>query len=119
MFGSYVIGARGPDNAFVDVGDVAGVDTVKDAQIQSEIMREGLITGRRIERASASGVRPGMDLRPRIVVTVKFEGILKDPMTEELKLRSPKVVQIRADKTAAEADTLKDLERIWLKDRMG
>ena len=119
VFGSYVIGCRGADNAFVDVGDVAGVDRVKDAQIQAEIMREGLITGRRIERQSASGVRPGMDLRPHIVVTVKFEGILKDPMTEEFKLRSPKLVQIRSDKTAAECDTMKDLERIWLRDRMG
>lgn len=118
-FGSYVIGCRGADNAFVDVGDVAGVDRVRDAQIQAEIMRQGLITGRRIERQSASGVRPGMDLRPHIVVTVKFEGVIKDSMTEEFKLRSPKLVQIRSDKTAAECDGVKDLERIWLRERMG
>lgn len=118
-FGSYVIGARGPDNAFVDVGDVAGVDQERDAQIQGEILREGLITGRRIERQSASGKRPGMDLRPSIVVTVKFEGVVKDDLTEAFSLRGPKVVQIRSDKTAAECDTVKDLERIWLKERMG
>lgn len=118
-FGSYVIGARGPDNAFVDVGDVAGVDVDRDRQIQAEIMREGLITGRRIERQSASGVRPGIDLRPSIVVTVKFEGVIKDSLTGELKLRSPKLVQIRSDKSAPECDRLEDLERIWLRERMG
>ena len=36
------------------------------------IAREGLITGRRIERQSASGVRPGFELRPYVTVTVKF-----------------------------------------------
>jgi DNA ligase-1 len=119
MFGSYVIGARSADGGFTDVGDVAGVDRQRDAEIQAEIMREGLITGQRIERQSASGVRPGMDLRPHIVGTVRFEGIVKDPVSGELKLRDPKLVHIRADKTALEADSVKDLEAIWLRDRMG
>jgi len=119
MFGSYVIGARTPEGSFADVGDVAGVDRIKDAQIQQEVMREGLITGQRIERKSASGVRSGMDLRPHIVATVKFEGIIKDNLSGELKLRDPKMVAIRSDKTAAEADTLKSLEQIWLRHRVG
>jgi len=119
MFGSYVIGARSADGGFVDVGDVAGVDVHRDAEIQAEIMREGLITGQRIERQSASGVRPGMDLRPHIVGTVRFEGVMKDNVTGELKLRDPKLVHLRADKTALEADSVKDLEAIWLRDRMG
>ena len=64
MFGSYVIGARKDDGSFEDVGDVAGLDIERDRVIQAEVVREGLITGRRIERASASGVRPGLELRP-------------------------------------------------------
>ncbi|MFT4622042.1 MAG: DNA ligase-1 [Myxococcota bacterium] len=119
MFGSYVIGSRTAEGGFVDVGDVAGVDVERDAQIQAEIMREGLITGRRIERKSASGVRPGLDLRPHIVVTVKFEGVVKDDLTGELKLRGPKLVALRSDKSAHEADALSDLEKNWLKQRMG
>ena len=74
LFGSYVIGARNPQGGYEDVGDVAGVDRVRDAQIQQEIMRDGLLTGARIERPSSSGTRPGVELRPSIVVTVKFEG---------------------------------------------
>ncbi len=118
-FGSYVIGARTPDGGFEDVGDVAGVDVQRDAQIQAEIMREGLITGQRIERQSASGVRPGMDLRPHIVVTVRFEGIVKDSLTGDLKLRDPKLVHIRSDKPAGEADSVKGIEEIWIRQRMG
>ncbi|MGE0431282.1 MAG: hypothetical protein AB7S36_03395, partial [Planctomycetota bacterium] len=64
LFGSYVIGALAPDGSFEDMGDVAGLDQVRDAEIQAVIMREGLLTGRRIERPSASGVRPGLELRP-------------------------------------------------------
>ncbi|MCB9678764.1 MAG: hypothetical protein H6737_26915 [Alphaproteobacteria bacterium] len=118
-FGSYVIGARTPEGGFVDVGDVAGLDRVRDAQIQGEIMREGLITGRRIERQSASGTRPGMELRPSIVVTVRFEGIVKDSLEGELKLRDPKLVMIRSDKSAMEADSTKNIEELWLRQRVG
>lgn len=119
MFGSYVIGARTADGGYADVGDVAGVDVVRDQQIQAEILREGLITGQRIERKSASGVRPGMDLRPHIVATVRFEGIVKDNVTGELKLRDPKLVHVRSDKTARECDAVKDIEELWLRQRMG
>ena len=77
-FGSYVIGAKNAEGTFDDVGDVAGLDRVRDAEIQGQIMREGLITGRRVERPSASGVRPGFELRPALVGTVRFEGITKD-----------------------------------------
>ena len=118
VFGSYVIGARSADGGYVDVGDVAGVDVQRDAQIQQEIMREGLITGQRIERKSMSGVRPGMELRPHMVVTVRFEGIVKDSATQELKLRDPKLVHIRSDKSALEADSVKDIETLWIRQTM-
>jgi len=119
MFGSYVIGARQPDGSFADVGDVAGVDRARDMQIQQVIMREGLITGRRIERQSSSGVRPGFELRPHIVAMVKFEGIAKDFTTGLLSLRDPKLVQIRSDKTAFEADQAAALEQLYLRQRVG
>lgn len=118
-FGSYVIGARTPAGGFEDVGDVAGVDKIRDLELQAEILGDGLATGRRIERPSASGVRSGMELRPHIVVTVKFEGIARDTTTGRLGLRSPKLAAIRADKPASEADTTQAIEEIYLRQRVG
>jgi len=119
MFGSFAIGARTQDGGFVDVGDVAGVGQHRDREIQAEIMRNGLITGQRVERQSASGVRPGVELRPHIVVTVRFEGIVKDSVTKELKLRDPKLVAIRSDKHAGEVDKVSAIEELYFQQRMG
>ena len=118
VFGSYVIGAKTP-KGFEYVGDVAGVDKIRDAQIQQEIMRDGLMTGRRIERPSSSGTRPGVELRPSIVVTVKFEGIVRDQVTGDLSLRDPKLAVIRSDKSAEETDSIDMLQEIYLKQRVG
>ena len=117
MFGSYVIGARREDGSFEDVGDVAGVDVERDRVIQAEIVREGLITGRRIERPSASGVRPGLELRPHVVVTIKFEGITRDATTKKLSLRDPKIATLRTDKSVFEADTLRSIEELAMRER--
>jgi DNA ligase-1 len=118
-FGSYVIAAKKPDGSFEDVGDVAGVDRARDLEIQGEIVRDGLATGRRIERPSSSGTRSGLELRPSIVVTVKFEGIARDNVTGRLGLRGPKLAAIRADKPASEADTTQTIEAIYLRQRVG
>ncbi len=118
-FGSYVVAARKPDGGYQFVGDVAGVDRVRDAEIQHEITREGLMTGARIERPSASGVRPGVELRPHIVVTVKFEGITREQGSGELSLRDPKLAVIRSDKSALEADTVGAIEEMYLRQRVG
>ena len=119
MFGSYVVGARRPDGSFENVGDVAGVDRARDAEIQRQILQEGLMTGRRIEHKSASGTASGVELLPSIVVTVKFEGIARDQTTGRLGLRSPKLAVIRADKPASEADTTQSLEALYLRQRVG
>ena len=119
VFGSYVIGARHTDGTFEFVGDVAGVDRVRDEQIRQEIMREGLLTGRRIERPSSSGTRPGVELKPQIVVTVKFEGIVRDQVTRRLSLRDPKLAMIRSDKSAHEADLFDSLEELFIRQRVG
>lgn len=119
LFGSYVIGARNSQGGFEIVGDVAGVDRVREADIHREIMRDGLMTGQRIERPSASGARPGIALRPSIVITTRFEGIARDQVTGALSLRDPKIAVIRSDKSAAEADSIADLEEIYLRQRVG
>jgi DNA ligase-1 len=118
QFGSYVIGARAADGSFVDVGDVAGVDREREAAIRAEIVSGGLLTGKRFDRPSSSGVRPGYELRPDLVVTVRFEGVVRDSNTKELSLRDPKIVAFRSDKRAAEADTMHDIEELYLKQRV-
>jgi DNA ligase-1 len=118
MFGSYVIAAKQTDGTFLDVGDVAGVDRAKDQQIQETIMKEGLITGNRVERTGVSGTRPGIELRPFLVAVIKFEGLLKEPVSGEIKLRGPKLVALRPDKGPQEANTLRDLEELYLRQRM-
>lgn len=119
LFGSYVLGARGEDDSFEDVGDVAGVDHARDAEIQQMIARGGLLTGTRIERKTVSGGQSGFELVPEIVVTVRFDGLVRDPASGRLRLRDPKLVAIRADKSAHEADTLAGLEKLYLKQSVG
>ncbi len=117
MFGSYVISSRSLAAGaapFEMVGDVAGLDVVRDRQIQNDVMQRGLLTGRKFERQSASGTRPGWEFLPQIVVTVKFEGIIRENGTGKLSLRDPKIAMIRADKTANEADTTQAIEELYL-----
>jgi DNA ligase-1 len=118
LFGSYVIGARTESGGFDIVGDVAGLDTDRDRHIQNEIVRLGLLTGQRIERASSSGVRPGMAFRPAIVVTVKFEGVVRDQKSGKISLRDPKIALIRSDKSAFEADDFLTIEKLYLDYRL-
>ena len=74
--------------------------------------------GKRIERKSPSGVRPGIELLPSIVITVKFEGIIRDSVTGDLSLRDPKIAMIRADKSAEESDLVSSLDDLYLKQRI-
>jgi DNA ligase-1 len=100
------------------VGDVAGLDVVRDRQIQTDVMQRGLLTGRKFERQSASGTRPGWEFTPQIVVTVKFEGIIHDAGSGKLSLRDPKIAMIRADKSANECDTIQSIEELYLNQRL-
>jgi DNA ligase 1 len=121
MFGSYVISARtrsAHGTSFEVVGDVAGLDVIRDRQIQSMVVERGLLTGRKFERKSASGVRPGWEFLPQIVVTVKFEGIIRENVTGKLSLRDPKIAMIRSDKTADEADTTQSIDELYLNQRL-
>lgn len=119
LFGSYVVGARNDQGGFEIVGDVAGLDKMRDTQIQAEVMRLGLLTGRRIERQSASGVRPGLEFRPAIVVTIKFEGIIHDQKTGLLHLRDPKIALVRSDKSAFEADEVATIKQLYIDQNIG
>ncbi len=119
LFGSYVIAAKNAEGGFDDVGDVAGVDTARDLEIQQLIMSEGLLTGQRLERTGISGTRPGFELVPHIVVTVRFAGVVREPASGRLSLRDPKLAVIRSDKSAHEADSVRDLENLYLQQSVG
>ncbi len=119
LFGSYVIGAKNAEGGFDDVGDVAGVDQARDAEIQQMIMAEGLLTGQRIERTGMTGTRPGFELVPHIVVTVRFAGVVREPASGRLSLRDPKLAVIRGDKAAHESNSTLDLEQLYLKQSVG
>jgi DNA ligase 1 len=120
MFGSYLISAKNEaeSGGFDVVGDVAGLDVARDRQIQNEVLERGLLTGRKFERGSASGTRPGWEFLPQLVVTVKFEGIIHESGTGKLSLRDPKIAFIRADKAAHEADTVRAIEQLYLNQRL-
>ena len=65
-----------------------------------------------------AGVRPGLELRPHIVATIKFEGVTKDAATKRLSLRDPKIATLRPDKSASEASTVEDIEAMYRRERL-
>ena len=67
LFGSYVVGMRTAAGGFEIVGDVAGLDKVRDQNLQSEVMRAGPLDGpthrtpQRQRRPPRPGVPPASD----------------------------------------------------------
>ena len=52
------------------------------------LLDDGLLTGRTLERETSSGRKAGVELRPGIVATVRFEGVVRDD-NGVLNLRDP------------------------------
>jgi DNA ligase-1 len=117
-FGSYLLGARGEGQQVVEVGDVAGVDQQRTQSIVSTLFAQGLLTGQPIERVGPTGLKQGQAFQPGIVVTVRFEGIVRAP-DGRLSLRDPKIITLRPDKSAAECDLVSAIEAIHLSERLG
>lgn len=55
---------------------------------------------------------------PRFVVTIKCEGVVKDAVSKALSLPDAKIVVLRPDKPAREADTVQSLEDRYRKERL-
>jgi DNA ligase-1 len=118
-FGSYLLGARSRESAeMVEVGEVAGVDREGTLALASAIASQGLLTGRTIERPGATGAKLGVGLTPSLVVTVRFEGVVRD-VDGKLALRDPKIIALRPDKSAAECDPAERIEEIHVRGRLG
>lgn len=116
MFGSWVVGARN-GTLIEDVGDVDGVDRVRDAEICDEIFRHALITGRQIKRTLSMGKRVGVELFPRLVVTVICQGVIRGT-DGKWSLRHPRIAVLRTDKTPEEADSVDQLNVVGQQQRL-
>lgn len=117
-FDSYAISCRTPEG-FVEVGSVAGVDELTSMQVARAIMSQNLLTGRTVERRGSNATVAGVELAPGLVVSVRFEGIVR-PDPERLALRSPRIARVRIGEMGPnEASTLQDLHQMQLKQGLG
>ena len=110
-FGTYALGARRPDGSFEEVGYASGLDAMGTAAVRQRILRDGLLTGRRIERRGSTGTSVGQELTPQIVVTVRFSSVIRGESGRAV-LRDPQVVMVREDLEAHEVDAVGTLERL-------
>lgn len=118
-FGTYLVSALTEGPSLVEVGRVQGLGALDSARLVQSILDEGLLTGRTIERDTSSGRKAGVELRPGIVATVRFEGIVRDD-TGTLSLRDPKILRIRTgEKDLSELDGVKAIEALFQKQTLG
>ena len=108
----------GSEGEMVEVGEVACVDREGTLAIASTIATQGLLTGRTLERPGATGAKLGVGLTPGVVVTVRFEGVVRDA-DGKLALRDPKIITLRPDKSAAVCDPAERIEEIHVRGRLG
>lgn len=118
-FGTYLVSALGDGPSLIEVGRVQGLGALDSARVVQSILDEGLLTGRTIERDTSSGRKAGVELRPGIVATVRFEGIVRDD-TGTLALRDPKILRVRTgEKDLSELDRVKTIEQLFQKQTLG
>jgi DNA ligase-1 len=118
-FGTYLVSALTDGPSLVEVGRVQGLGALDSARVVQSILDEGLLTGRSIERDTSSGRKAGVELRPGVVATVRFEGIVRDE-TGLLSLRDPKILRIRTgEKDLGELDRVKAIEALFQKQTLG
>lgn len=118
-FGTYLVSALADGPSLVEVGRVQGLGALDSARVVQSILDEGLLTGRTIERDTSSGRKAGVELRPGVVATVRFEGVVRDE-TGLLNLRDPKILRVRTgEKDLGELDRVKAIEDLYQKQTLG
>jgi DNA ligase-1 len=121
MFDTYSIACRSqregtPHWGWVEVGKVAGVDAATTQHIAQEIWRCQLLTGETVESRGHDRVQSGVRLAPQLVVSVRYEGILRDVQTGEISLRSPRIVALRSgEMPVQETATQREMETLALR----
>lgn len=117
-FGTYLVSALTDGPSLQEVGRVQGLGAADSARLVQSILDDGLLTGRTLERDTSSGRKAGVELRPGIVATVRFEGVVRDERSV-LALRDPKILRVRTgEKDLAELDTYETIEKLFLKQRL-
>jgi DNA ligase-1 len=117
-FGTYLVSALADGPSLEEVGRVQGLGAEDSARVVQAILDDGLLTGRRLERETSSGRKAGVELRPGIVATVRFESVVRDE-ARRLTLRDPKILRVRVgEKDLSELDRTKTIEELFLKQRL-
>ncbi|MCW8139837.1 MAG: ATP-dependent DNA ligase [Planctomycetota bacterium] len=118
-FGTYLVSALTDGPSLVEVGRVQGLGALDSARVVQSILDEGLLTGRTLERDTSSGRKAGVELRPGVVATVRFDGIVRDD-AGLLALRDPKILRVRTgEKDLSELDRVRTIEQLFQKQTMG
>lgn len=105
FIGSYALACYDPDSGrFLPIGKVAtGITDEKLAEL-TELFSDLIVL--------ESGTQ--IELRPEVVFEIAFEEIQKSPNYESgYALRFPRLVGVREDKSAEEAETLERIEQIY------
>ncbi len=104
---------------FRQIGSAQGLSQQNNFEIIQRITAEYLFTGKNLEVRTASGINQGVEILPNIVVTVRFEDIVKDS-EGNYSLRDPKILYIRpqGDTSPAETDTYATIVELYLKKRL-
>ena len=118
-FGAFRIACRSEaEGRWIDVGTVASLDVQTNQQLAQRIIGGSLFTGRTLTHDSADGKRSGFELTPEIMVTIRFEGVLRGT-GGSYSLRDPRIVAIRSEEmTPLDADTAETIEGLFLRERL-
>ncbi|HEY9246911.1 MAG TPA: DNA ligase, partial [Candidatus Methanoperedens sp.] len=109
LIGSYLLACRDPDTGrYLSIGRVA--TGIKDEQlIEFTNLFKGLII-------SENGVH--IEFEPKIVFEVAFEEIQRSPNYDSgFALRFPRLVNVRDDKSADDADSIERVESLYVRQK--
>jgi DNA ligase-1 len=109
LIGSYLLACRDPDtNMFLLIGRVATGITDEQLEELTKLFKDMVI--------SESGIH--VDFEPKIVFEVAFEEIQKSPNYDSgYALRFPRLVNVRSDKSAEDADSIERVEQVYIGQR--
>jgi DNA ligase-1 len=115
IFSAYLLSCW-DEQRWREIGSAQGLSQEQNFSIIQRIASECLLTGRSLEMRSASGIHTGIELVPGIVVTVRFEDVIRDS-EGKCSLRDPKIVCIRprGDTSPEDIDTYDTIRQLHLK----
>lgn len=109
FIGSYLLACRDPDTErFLPIGRVATGITDEKLEDLTKLFKDLII--------SEDGIH--VDIEPKIVFEVAFEEIQKSPnYGSGYALRFPRLVNVRSDKSADDADSIERIEQLYIRQK--